>query len=186
MKKGVCFFGRSGAGKGKLPCLLSEEIGWPIISTGDLIREEARKDTITGRICREALEGGTFLTAQQILGLEYGAIQAYKDSPGIIFEGSPRSAGEAEFLFEHLELMVFWLDTPREVCMDRLLIRGRTDDVPEKIQRRHEEFDRIYPEVAKVVGLLRIDGTLEPGIKLEKVLAYMDKKTFVRTIPAGF
>jgi adenylate kinase family enzyme len=166
-QKAICFVGRTGSGKGTVSSLLSERLGWPIISTGNLIRQEAKRNTLLGEQCREILDKGQRLSAQDIIVLDADAIILHSVEPGLIFEGSPRWGEEAEFLSNHLDAVFLLLDVPEEICRGRLLeVRKRPYDTEENISIRFSDFENIFAEVTSVeeVSLIVIDGTMEAPV----------------------
>jgi len=158
-QKAVCFFSRSGAGKGTQATLLAERLGWPVVSTGDLIRAEAKMGTALGERCRQILEEGKFLSAGDAIELDLAGIQQYQDAAGLIFEGSPRSGEEARFLADQLDAKFLWVDVLEDVCRKRLIeVRQRGDDTQENIDSRFREFDQAFVGVSAEVELVRING----------------------------
>lgn len=162
MQKALCFFGRSGSGKGTISSLIAGKWGWPIISTGDLIRAESKMDTPLGQKCRDLERDGVRLSAEDVIELDRQAIHALADKEGIIFEGSPRSVQEARFLHRHMNAVFVHLDVPEEVCRERLMKRRRNDDTAVQITKRLAWFPDMYKEVSSEFRLYRLDGTLAP------------------------
>jgi adenylate kinase len=66
MSKIIVIIGAPGAGKGTQSRLLSEEYGYPQISTGDILREMARADTPLGQKVKETMAEGR-LVSDEIL-----------------------------------------------------------------------------------------------------------------------
>ena len=59
---------RPGGGKGTLAKLLRERFGYLHISTGDILREEVRRETPLGRQVRDCMGRGALVPAGRKLG----------------------------------------------------------------------------------------------------------------------
>ena len=57
----LVFLGAPGAGKGTIAQRLAESHGLTQISTGDLLREEARKGSDLGKKVKEIMEAGRYV-----------------------------------------------------------------------------------------------------------------------------
>ncbi|HCB34575.1 MAG TPA: adenylate kinase [Acidimicrobiaceae bacterium] len=90
--------------------------------------------------------------------------------PGFLLDGFPRTAAQAEGLFELLGPdgidLVIDLDVPDEVVMERMLERGRADDTPEAIARRltlyEAETAPLRAAFAAASTLVAVDGLGTP------------------------
>lgn len=126
---------------------------------------EAKRNTPLGQQCREILDKGQRLSAQDAILLDADAMILHSTESGLIFEGSPRSREEAEFLSTHLNAVFLLLDVPEEICRARLLdVRKRPHDTDENISTRFRDFENIHAEVTEKVSLIIIDGTMEARV----------------------
>lgn len=94
----VILLGPPGAGKGTQAKLLAERLGVPVISTGDLFREQIAADTPLGREVAEYINRGDLVpdaTALQVLRDRLGKPDA---SEGAVFDGFPRTVAQAAAL----------------------------------------------------------------------------------------
>ncbi|MBX4198931.1 nucleoside monophosphate kinase [Candidatus Parcubacteria bacterium] len=145
------FMGRPGAGKGVQSALLSEEMGFPIFSTGDKVRSIAKAEHTLGKKVKEVSESGGLTPHWFASFLFQEALFAKGEGEGIIFEGVGRKEPEAKLFAEINEWLdndfrVLYLNASEETITKRLIKRGelegRADDTPEKIKVRLENFNK--------------------------------------------
>jgi adenylate kinase len=94
----VILLGPPGAGKGTQARLLAQGLGVPVISTGDLFREQITADTPLGREVAEFINRGDLVpdtTTLQVLRARLGQANAAR---GAVFDGFPRTVAQAEAL----------------------------------------------------------------------------------------
>ena len=66
----IVFFGPEGSGKGTQAKLLSDKLGLPILTSGDLVRDAATNDRgIIGEVCRQALSEGKYVADSEMFVL---------------------------------------------------------------------------------------------------------------------
>ena len=173
MKKHLLFLGAPGAGKGTQAELLSQTTSYLHLSTGELLRKEIEMNTNLGIEVKDTINRGELVSDELVLKIVRQNLD--KDSKGWILDGFPRNLSQANSLNEVLiEInqpleVVFYLDIPEEVLIQRLLLRGRKDDTEETIRTRV----KIYK------------NTTEPLIKYFKnlsLLEYIDADRDLKTI----
>lgn len=94
----LIFLGAPGAGKGTQGALLAEKHGLRRVSTGDLLRDAVRKGTPLGQRAKAYMDAGELVPDDVILGLVREVLAAEADSPGLLFDGFPRTIPQAEAL----------------------------------------------------------------------------------------
>jgi adenylate kinase len=100
MSKIIVMIGAPGAGKGTQARLLSENFGYPQISTGDILREMAQADTPLGKEIKETQASGK-LVSDQILEQVISSRTSKEDcTNGFILDGYPRTLEQARRLEE--------------------------------------------------------------------------------------
>ncbi|NJM00784.1 MAG: adenylate kinase [Synechococcaceae cyanobacterium SM2_3_2] len=140
----LIFLGPPGAGKGTQAVLLADDFGVPQISTGDLLREQAKAGTDLGLEAKAFMDRGDLVPDPVLIGIVQGQLQVHSD--GWILDGFPRTLPQAEALDQLLADLgqpydaVISLDVPDEVIVERLLSRGRADDTEETIRYRLEVY----------------------------------------------
>jgi adenylate kinase len=160
--KRVLMLGRPGAGKGTQASRLSEAIDVVHISTGELLREAIVRDGPVGRRCSAYVTKGglvpTLIVANLVRGalLDSGAVD-----DGFVLDGFPRTRDQLRILDEllgHRELdAALELDVVQSVALQRLVARRRSDDVPDVVVRRLQEFEE---DTRPMISLLHARGLL--------------------------
>jgi adenylate kinase len=142
----VIFLGPAGAGKGTQAQRLSERLGVPRISTGDMLREAVRQSTPLGKAAEPFLETGDLVPDHLLVNMIRERVQEPDCARGYILDGFPRTLPQAEAL-EQLagevarEFVVLNLEVPRAELLRRLSGRGREDDKDQAVERRLSEYD---------------------------------------------
>lgn len=98
----IVLLGAPGAGKGTQGSLLSERLGIPKIATGDILRLAVRAGTSLGLEAKRFMDAGELVPDEVILGLVREALRADEARAGAIFDGFPRTVGQAHALQEML------------------------------------------------------------------------------------
>ena len=151
--------GRSGSGKGTQAGLLKEHFNNMVhITTGDLMRDLASKDTqVASKIKKIIQEGGLPYDDMATTLWMHKIAYMVKQDEGIICDGFPRRVVEAQNLdrfFEWLDrkdnTKVLFLDIAHGEAFTRLKKRGREiDDHDEAIRGRMIYFeDKVMPVVS--------------------------------------
>jgi adenylate kinase len=142
----VVLLGPPGAGKGTQAEKLSEKLGIPQISTGDLFRKNIGDGTPLGVEAKRYLDAGDLVPAELTNRLVEDRIDQEDAATGFILDGYPRSVEQARALHDMLEARNTKLDAVLEfsVSEDELLARlkgrGRADDTEEVIHNRMQVY----------------------------------------------
>ena len=154
----VIFIGRSGCGKGTQAELFrnrivrQDESSRPIlyVETGDHFRTFIRGSSFSSRLSRKVYEldqrQPNFLACWMWTNM---LIEELEEDMHLVFDGAPRARDEAEMLtsafnfYERDKPTIIHLNVSREWSEQKLLARGRADDVTlEKIDKRLDWFDK--------------------------------------------
>jgi len=148
----IIFLGPPGSGKGTQAKLLSDRLGVPAISTGEILREAVRLGTPLGLRAKAVMEAGELVSDDLMISLIQDRLAKPDASRGFILDGFPRTAQQALALEQLLSgngqvlSSVVNLSVPDAVVVDRLhgraVEQGRLDDRPETILERL----RVYQE----------------------------------------
>ena len=94
----LIFFGPPGAGKGTQAAMLSEALGIPTVSTGNMIREEIAAGTELGLKAQQAINAGELLADEIVIGMIKTRLAKPDCAGGFILDGFPRTVAQAEGL----------------------------------------------------------------------------------------
>ena len=172
MKKHLLFLGAPGAGKGTQAEILSKKNSYLHLSTGDLLRKEIEMTTELGLKVKEIMNAGELVSDELVLEIVKNNLE--NNNKGWILDGYPRNLSQANSLNEVLKNIdqslevVFYLDIPEEILINRLLLRGRKDDNENTIKTRL----KVYKETTEPLINYYKDLSL-----IERIDANRDLKT---------
>ena len=117
------------AGKGTQAKLISEKYNIPHISTGDLLRDEIKKETTLGLKLKEFMDKGDLIDDATILNLLKKRLSSFDCSNGYILDGYPRNISQAieyEKLINKLNRdigKVIYFDIDKTLALKRTISR---------------------------------------------------------------
>ncbi len=163
----LLLLGPPGAGKGTQARLLSERLGIPQISTGDMLRAAVAAGSEVGRQARSFMDAGKLVPDEVVIGVAEQRLGLADAKGGFILDGFPRTAAQAEAL----DRMLPRLGCRLERCValtvngaelvERLLKRakleGRSDDNEQTIRTRMQVYQ---DSTAPLVAYYRAGGVL--------------------------
>ncbi|WNV90873.1 adenylate kinase [Umezawaea sp. Da 62-37] len=138
--------GPPGAGKGTQATVLSEKLGVPHISTGDLFRAHISNQTELGREVQEYLDSGELVPDAVTNEMVRERLAQPDALEGFLLDGFPRNVAQAGVLGEMLAVgdnkldAVLEFKVDEDVVVERLLARGRTDDKEDVIRHRQQLY----------------------------------------------
>lgn len=138
----LVLLGPPGAGKGTQAALLSEKLGVPHISTGDLFRANISQGTDLGKEAKTYIDAGNLVPADVTNRMVQARIVEPDATEGFLLDGYPRSVAQADALKVMLADAGSSLDAVLEFRIDedtvvqRMLARGRADDTEDVIRNR--------------------------------------------------
>jgi adenylate kinase len=94
----LVLLGAPGSGKGTLAKLLSSELKIPHISTGDILREEAKLGSFLGKKVKSFMETGELVPDKIILEVMKERIRKPDCQKGFLLDGFPRTMPQAQRL----------------------------------------------------------------------------------------
>ncbi len=125
----ILFLGAPGSGKGTQSSWLAEQLGIRSLSTGEMLRAEAKRNTAAGRKLRQVLASGALVADSLVCQAVEARLKRELPERGMILDGFPRTLGQAQCLDEILARMgmpgpmVLHLDVARERLIGRLTAR---------------------------------------------------------------
>ncbi|MDP3458013.1 MAG: adenylate kinase [Hyphomonas sp.] len=163
----LILFGPPAAGKGTQAKRLVEQRGFIQLSTGDMLRAARASGSELGQRVARIMDEGGLVSDQIVIDLIDEQLATRTGAPGFIFDGFPRTMGQAEALDSLLQTRGQQVNLVIRMRVDdeRLLARvtkrfeeqGRADDNPATFSRR---LERYYEDTAPLVPLYAERGVL--------------------------
>ena len=184
----IILFGPPGAGKGTQSKYLVNKLNAFQISTGDLLREEIKKNSDIGKSITNDMKYGNFISDDIVNKLIENLISDPKKKNKLIFDGYPRSLSQAKNLEvllknsnQSIDLILF-LNVDKETIIKRLekrkIIENRSDDETNTIVSRYEKYMKTTQPVlnfySKNPNFKEIDGALEIEEITRKIDAFIN------------
>ena len=183
----IILFGPPGAGKGTQAKFLVEKTNGFQISTGDILRDEIKKNSEIGKKIINDMNNGKFVSDTIINKLIENIITDPQKKNKLIFDGYPRSINQAQ----NLELLlrnsnqkinfIFFLNVNKETIIKRIekrkILEKRSDDDLNTILKRYDTYMETTKPVldffAKNPNFYEIDGSLKIDDITSKIGAFI-------------
>jgi adenylate kinase len=148
----ILILGAPGSGKGTQGKLLAERLGLPKITTGDILRAAMKNGTPLGIEAKKYYDEGKLVPDSVVLGMIKDELSRPEAKNGAIFDGFPRTAGQAELVdrtlaergqrLNHILLLDVMEEDLVRRMQNRAQVEGRSDDTPEAIATRLQVYQR--------------------------------------------
>lgn len=185
MSARMVLLGPPGAGKGTQAARISERLGVPAISTGDIFRANAAGDTELGRQAKQYMDRGEYVPDSVTNAMVKDRLAQADTSGGFLLDGYPRTQDQVHELDAMLAEAGVGLDVvleitaEAEVVIARLLKRAteqnRADDTEPVIRRRLEVYAEQTAPLASLYEtagvLVRVDGIGEVDEVTERIMS---------------
>ena len=180
----IILIGPTGAGKGTQAARLSEKLGIPAISTGDIFRANVKNETELGKTAKRYMDAGEYVPDEVTNSMVQDRLNQDDTANGFMLDGYPRTEAQVHELDRMLKESSQELDHVVELTADtdeivaRLLARAqiekRADDTEEVIRHRLDVYvEQTQPltDIYEERGLLRkVDGLGEIDEVTDRVL----------------
>ena len=180
----IILFGPPGAGKGTQSKYLVKKLNGFQISTGDMLRDEIKKNTKIGKKITQDMNEGIFISDDIVNKLIEKVVFDNEKKGKLIFDGYPRTLSQAKNLDTLIKIsnqkidLIFFLNVNKETIIERVQKRkiqeNRSDDNLETILKRYDAYMETTQPVlefySKNVNFYEIDGSL----KIDEITAKID------------
>ncbi len=163
----LLLFGMQGAGKGTQGKIIAEKRGFVIFETGGALRKIREEDSDLGKTVKDIMDRGDLVTNEIVMDIIENFLSQNLSSR-ILFDGIPRSLAQKKTFDALMQkykrtLQGVYLTLPREEAIGRMLLRGRSDDTPEVIERRLANYEKeTLPVIQEYMAqgvLVELDGS---------------------------
>jgi adenylate kinase len=162
----ILVFGVAGSGKSTQGQLLAAKYEWRWLSMGQILREELAEGPLADHI-----NSGKLLDDTQTTDILSKKLSDIPVSDFLILDGFPRRLSQAQWLINVLKnhsqkvLSAIHLEATNESVKERLLNRGRQDDIPEAISERFEEYEL---QIKPILSFLEAQGVPIVSVNAEQ------------------
>ena len=171
----LILFGPPGAGKGTQSRYLVKKLCGFQVSTGDMLREEIKKNSVIGKKIINVMNDGKFVDDEIVNKLIKDVIFDPQKKNRLIFDGYPRSLSQAKnlnLLLDNSEQkidFIFFLNVNKTTIMKRIekrkILEKRLDDDFGTLLKRYDTYMETTRPVldfySKNLNFYEIDGSLE-------------------------
>jgi adenylate kinase len=177
----IILLGPPGAGKGTQASRLVEERGMVQLSTGDMLRDARTSGSEMGKKVAAVMDAGQLVTDEIVIGLIEEKIRA-GNAAGYIFDGFPRTLGQADALNELLSRngvqldAVIQLEVDDETLVARIVNRAKEAEAAGKPVRADDNEDSVkirlmeyYKKTSPLLGYYYARGDLRTVNGLQDV-----------------
>ena len=184
----IILFGPPGAGKGTQAKYLVKKLDGFQISTGDILRDEIKKDSEIGKKIINDMNYGKFVSDEIVNELIKDIINNPKKKNNLIFDGYPRSLSQAKNFDILLDKsnqkidFIFFLNVNKDTIIKRIekrkVLEKRSDDDSLTILKRYDTYMETTRPVldfySKNSNFYEVDGTLEIAEITAKLDAFLN------------
>jgi len=121
LETNLIIFGPPGAGKGTYTSRLATRLGIVSIATGDMFREEIKRNTALGKKVADFVHKGALVPDEIVVGILEERIKEPSSKKGFILDGFPRTVQQAQALDKIAKIdAVIRLIVPEWIIIERL------------------------------------------------------------------
>ena len=171
----IVLFGPPGAGKGTQAKYLVKKLDNIQISTGDMLRDEIKKESEIGKRIISYMNDGKFVDDEIVNKIIKNIIFDQKKKNKLIFDGYPRTLEQAknlDLLLSESEQkidFIFFLNVKKDTVIQRIkkrkIIEKRSDDDLDIILKRYDTYMETTKPVleyySRKPNFIEFDGSLK-------------------------
>ena len=175
----IILFGPPGAGKGTQAKYLKNKLNNYQVSTGDILRDEIKKDTDIGKKIISYMNDGKFVDDEIINKLIKKIIFDKQKKNKLIFDGYPRTLEQAKNLNSWLIDsdqkidFIFFLNVNKNVIIERIkkrkIIEKRSDDDLNTILKRYDTYMETTKPVLEYYSNKSNFNEIDGGLKIAEI-----------------
>ena len=184
----IILFGPPGAGKGTQSKYLVDKLKNIQVSTGDILREEIKKNSDIGQQITNNMNEGKFVSDEIVNELIEKIIFDPQKKDKLIFDGYPRSLSQAKYLDLLLDKSnqkidhIFFLNVNKDTIVERIekrkVLENRSDDNTDIILKRYDTYMETTRPVldfySKNPNFHEINGTQEIDQITKEIEAFIN------------
>ena len=184
----IILFGPPGAGKGTQAKYLVNKLDNFQISTGEMLRDEIKKDSEIGKKIVNHMNDGKFVNDEIVNKIIEEVVFDPIKKGRLIFDGYPRSLSQAKNLDLFLEKsnqqidFIFFLNVKKNIIIERIekrkIFEKRSDDNLETILKRYDTYMEttrpLLDFYSENLNFHELDGSLEIDEITAKIDAFLN------------
>ena len=175
----IILFGPPGAGKGTQAKYLEKKLNNYQVSTGDMLRNEIKKETPIGKKIINLMNDGKFVDDEIVNNLMRNVIFDPQKKNKLIFDGYPRTLKQAK----NLDLLlaesnqkisfIFFLNVNKDTIIERIekrkVVEKRSDDDLDTILKRYDTYMKTTKPVLDYYSAKPNFNEIDGGLKIAEI-----------------
>lgn len=177
----IVLIGIQGSGKSTQGNLLSQKLGVPFLSSGDIFRRLAKEESDLGQYIKQVMNSGLLIPDDKTIAI----VKEYLDRPeyknGYILDGFPRTVTQAQQFTDGVNVVVYLKVSDKEALL-RISFRkdARQDETIPAIRKRIELFHAHTEPVIEYYGgqnkLIEVNGEASIEQIHEDIIKRLEKR----------
>jgi len=181
----LILFGPPGAGKGTQAKNLQKKLNNFQVSTGDMLRDEIKKDTEIGKKIINYMNDGKFVDDGIVNKLMRQIVFDPQKKNRLIFDGYPRAIDQAK----NLDLLlkesnqkidfIFFLNVEKDTIIKRIekrkILEKRSDDDLNTILKRYDTYMKTTKPVLEFYASHKNYHEIDGGMKIDEITSKIEE-----------
>ena len=180
----IVLFGPPGAGKGTQAKHLEKKLDNFQVSTGDMLRDEIKRETEIGKKIINYMNEGKFVNDEIVNSLMKKVIFDPQKKGKLIFDGYPRTLDQAKNLDLWMNAsnqkidFIFFLNVSKDEIIQRIekrkIIEKRSDDDLNTILKRYETYMETTRPILNYYSSKTNFNEIDGGLKIAEITTKID------------